>query len=215
MRMFVKMVALFSVMILVIIAISYRTISQTADFGITTLSENRFATMGTAFEGNLNRYISLNDMALYDLLENPLFASSLYTVQCEDSTPAQVSAAQNTIWQIMQTSSIIESFYRVSVFTADGFYLSSRVDRKDAVISMSEEAQELIAAIPYLDTLNTTPHSRVMVGMHNDWFRISQDTPVVSCARCVTYDGKVIGYIEVSTLCSDLADYFLTDNVQV
>lgn len=42
MRMFVKMVILFSVMILIITAISYHTVSQTATFGMTKVSANRF-----------------------------------------------------------------------------------------------------------------------------------------------------------------------------
>lgn len=93
--------------------------------------------MGTAFSNNLDRFVSLNDMALYDLLGNPAFTAALYTLQKDGATRAEMTEAQNTIWQIMQNSSVIESFYRVTVFTRDGFCLSSRVDRKDAVVSMS------------------------------------------------------------------------------
>lgn len=55
----------------------------------------------------------------------------------------------------------------------------------------------------------------MILPQHDDWFCISQKTPVASTAQCVTYHGKVIGYIEVSTLLDELAELFVVDNTLV
>ena len=103
---------------------------------------------------SMEQYFTMMDLAIEDLTSDTVFMEAFYQVaQGDDGDPAQVLASQNRMFQALYHSPIADNFYRVSIFSENGFYMSNHIDRNDSLVSMSDESREMIAATPYLKAM--------------------------------------------------------------
>ena len=211
-----RMILIFFLMILLIVTINtyYLSITNIASFD--DLSAGRFRNMAANMVRNAEQYFTMMDLAIEDLCSDFDFLEAFRQIaEHGDKDPVAAQAWQNKMSYTLYHSAIAENFYRVSIFCENGFYLSNHIDRNASLVSMSDEAQEIIAGIPYLADVKKTPYLRHVIAPHPDHFTLGKEVTVFSTVRSITIHGKHIGYIEVSADAKELQTLFPTDNPAV
>lgn len=216
MNMIRRMILIFFLMILLIVIINTYYLSITNIAGADEFSADRFRNMAVSMVHNSEQYFTMMDLAIEDLVSDFDFTNAFYQIaEHGDEDPVAAQAWQNKMSYTLYHSAIAENFYRVSIFCENGFYLSNHIDRNDSLVSMSEEAQEIIAGIPYLADVKETPYLRHVIAPHPDHFTLGKEAMVFSTVRSITMHGKHVGYIEVSADAKELETLFLTDSPAV
>ena len=125
MKLNLKMMLLFSAMMLAAVAVlsSYSTqlnIESFADF-----SDLRFRSISHTVSEALDQQISLMDLVLGELLDNASFMAAVNQFVRDDSDDQKLAtAAKNTMLQQLYRSPLVENFYRVSFYTTDGDFVT-------------------------------------------------------------------------------------------
>lgn len=164
MNMIRRMILIFFLMILLIVIINTYYLSITNIAGADEFSADRFRNMAVSMVHNSEQYFTMMDLAIEDLVSDFDFTNAFYQIaEHGDEDPVAAQAWQNKMSYTLYHSAIAENFYRVSIFCENGFYLSNHIDRNDSLVSMSEEAQEIIAGIPYLADVKETPYLRHVI----------------------------------------------------
>ncbi len=208
-----KMILLFSAMILLIVLVNTAYLGRTKVEGSDALTADRYQNMAVNMIRNMEEYVTMMDLAIEDLTSDTAFMEAFYQVALgADEDPATVLSNQNKMFQALYHSPIADNFYRVSIFSESGFYLSNHIDRNDSIVSMSDESKEMIAGIPYLRAVRSAPYRRHIISSHRDRFNLSRDVDVFSAIHSVTWHGEHVGYIEVAADCGELDNLLLTDN---
>lgn len=199
MKLNLKMMLLFSAMMLAAVAVlsSYSTqlnIESFADF-----SDLRFRSISHTVSEALDQQISLMDLVLEELLDNASFMAAVNQFVRDDSDDQKLAtAAKNTMLQQLYRSPLVENFYRVSFYTTDGDFVTSRFEKDDYLVSGTPQAQEVIRALPWLPVVNHAPTQRHMLTRHPDFLSVRRDMPVYGVVRAAVYHGNQLGYLEVS-----------------
>ena len=211
-----KMILLFSAMILALVSYNVVYLQQTNIDGSDAFSAGRYRNMGDNMVRNMEQYVTMMDLAIEDLTTDTAFMEAFYQVATGSEADASAMLTnQNQMFQTMYHSAIGDVFYRVCVYTDDGFYLSNHIERNDSIVSRSDESRERIAGISYLRAVKAAPYRRHLIAPHRDAFTVSREVTVFSAVRAATWHGQHIGYIEVCALTDELDTLLLTDNQNV
>ena len=205
MKLYMKMVLLFSVMMLVTVAI-FSSYSVRLNFeSFSDLSNLQYVSISHTVSEALDQQISLMDLVLEELLDNASFMAALNQFVRDDSGDQKMAtAARNIVLQQLYRSPLVENFYRVSFYTREGEFVTSRPEKDDYLASGTKRAQEVISSLPWLDEADRFPTSRHILAAHPDFLSVRRDMPVYGIVRAVVYHGNHLGYLEVSNEFSEL-----------
>lgn len=216
MRMDKKLILLFS-LLTVIITLANSVYAY--QYNMDLLHENTYSTLsalGKKMLSEVESYIQLMDYAIEELTTNVDFMNAMRRASMEgdDWHEEDQTEMQKLMYQCLYQEPLMENFYRVSVFSNNGFYLSNHPDKTGVVASMSDEARTLIASLPYLEDANSTPSTPHIVVPHLDPWSNARNAPLVfSSIRSIQWHGKHIGYIEVAALLDELVRIFTVEEL--
>lgn len=217
MRMDKKLILLFSLLTMII------TLGNSVyayKYNMDLLHENTYSTLialGKKMLSEVESYIQLMDYAIEELTTNVEFMNAMRRASMEGDQWHEEDQIkmQKLMYQCLYQEPLMENFYRVSVFSHNGFYMSSHPDKTGVVSSMSDEARALIASLPYLEDANSTPSTPHIVVPHLDPWSYASNAPVVfSSIRSIQWHGKHIGYIEVAALLDELIRIFTVEELE-
>lgn len=195
-----KMILIFSIVMISAVAILTSYTTRTSLRSSEAFTAARFENMGTTISKALEQELAMMELTIEELLDNASFMAALNQYVRDDSEDQKMAtAARNTIIQQLYRSPMVENFYRVTFFTRDGSFVSSRVEKDDCLESGTDKARELFNAIPWLDELDAAPNRCFIHQPHNDFLSVRRDFVVYGVARAVQFHSKNIGYIEVTS----------------
>lgn len=204
MKLSIKMTLLFTFMMLVSLFVFTHLASQYSISGANAFTQARFRNMSTSIERDLDREFSMMEMTLQELTVNTTFTAALNQLVRDDSAdPKMRLAASNAALQQLLQSSLVDMFYRVSFYTPDGIFLTSRPEKDASLVSGSAQAQELISSLIWLDKAKRS-NSPLLLGPHSDIFSPNHQVQVYSIVQPIQYHGNFIGYLEVSRQTDEL-----------
>lgn len=219
MRLSVKMVLIFSVMMLVCLMFLSSFAADASVSGANAFTEARFRNMGTTIEREVRQQFFMMEMTLRELTENTTFMSALNQMVRDDSDDQKmsISARKTAVTQLLQ-SPLVSSFYQVLFFTRDGDFLAVNMGEDDVEFSLTpktEEAKASISALPWLDRADAVPHP-ILLAPHDDIFATDPTIIVYGFAQRIERSGKPIGYLEVANQYETLTNIMqLVDNSNV
>ena len=210
MKMIHKLILVFSLLAILTTAANSIYFYQTRMADLDQRTYEHLNTLSTKIVGEIEQYVRLMDYALESLVADPDFMEAFHTATKldEDSDIGETLATQNILSRKLYQEPILEPFFRVSVYSDNGFFISSRYERTDTILSMSDEAKATIASLSYLDIADAQPFRRHIIGPHKDpW--TEEFVGVFTAVRSVAWRGEHIGYVEVNAYLDDLADIFM------
>lgn len=169
----------------------------------------------------IEQYVVLMDYALDEMVSNPGFMKALNEIHRQGSDADNITSsllAQNTMSSVLYNEPIYDNFYRVDVFTRDGFFLSNRFEKNDSVVSLSDESREIAESLDWLNLADENAYKRLLIPSHQDLWTTAREVRVFSAVRAAIWNGNHIGYLEVNTLESELESIFSVaelDGIQV
>ncbi len=204
----VKMVLIFSAMMLVGLLILSSYAASVSVMGATAFTEARFRNMSTSIERAVQQDVSMMEMTLRELSENTTFMAALNQMVRDDSEERKmgIAAGKSAINQL-QHSPLVDTFYRVTFYTRDGMFLTTYVDAVDRdykLIPGSEEAKAAIDALPWLDEADESADF-VLLPLHKDILSAGRPVSVYGIGQQIRYLGKPLGYLEVARRNEDTA----------
>ena len=208
MKLSVKMVLIFSAMMLVGLLILSSYAASVSVMGATAFTEARFRNMSTSIERAVQQEVSMMEMTLRELSENTTFMAALNQMVRDDSEERKmgIAAGKSAINQL-QHSPLVDTFYRVTFYTRDGMFLTTYVDAVDRdykLIPGSEEAKAAINALPWLDEADESTDF-VLLPLHKDILSASRPVSVYGIGQQIRYLGNPLGYLEVARRNEDIA----------
>ena len=219
MKLSVKMVLIFSAMMLVGLLIFSSYAAGVTVEGANAFTQARFRNMETSVENALLREVSMMEMTLRELSDNTTFMAALNQMVRDDSEEQKMAlAAGKAAITQMQQSPLVGSFYRVTFYTREGVFLTTYVDAVDRDYKLTtgtEEAKAAIAAMKWLDEADKTD-GFVLLPLHNDILSATRPVSIYGIGMRLTYLGTPIGYLEVANLDENAArilKYLDDDNV--
>ncbi|MBR5111742.1 MAG: histidine kinase [Clostridia bacterium] len=221
MKLSVKIVLLFSVMMLAGLLILSSIATRSTLEGANAFTEARFRNMSTSIRRDLEIDFDMMEMTLQEQTENTTFMAALNQMVRDDSEDQKMAlaAGKTALNQLLQ-SPLVESFYRVSFYTREGAFLTTfveAVDRDFQLLTKTGEARERIASLSWLDDADKTA-GPVFLAPHEDIFPVRRSVRIYGVARQAKYHGKTIGYLEVSNQADGLLrimDYVDNEDVSV
>ena len=210
MKMIHKLILVFSLLAILTTAANSIYFYQTRMADLDQRTYEHLNTLSTKIVGEIEQYVRLMDYAIESLVADPDFMEAFHTATKldEDSDIGETLATQNILSRKLYQEPILEPFFRVSVYSDNGFFISSRYERTDTILSMSDEAKATIASLSYLDIADAQPFRRHIIGPHKDpW--TEEFVGVFTAVRSVAWRGEHIGYVEVNAYLDDLADIFM------
>ncbi len=210
-----KMILIFSVMILLTISINTFYLSQSSLESALNNTQMRFENMGSSMVRAIEQYVLMMDLALDEVTSDASFMDAFALAASDTGTYSQILASQNMMSQTLYHSPAVENFYRVSIYSRNGFYLSSRFEKNDTLVSLSDEAKEIINVIPWLKEIEADSFQRHIIAPHLDTFNIAHAVPVFSAIRAATWHGTQIGFIEVAASTDELQAIFSGDSEDI
>lgn len=210
MKMIHKLILVFSLLAILTTAANSIYFYQTRMADLDQRTYEHLTTLSTKIVGEIEQYVRLMDYAIESLTADTSFMEAFHEASMldDESDVGETLATQNILSRKLYQEPILEPFFRVSVYSPNGFFISSRFERTSSVISMSDEARETIASLPYLAIADAQPFRRHIVGPHGDpW--TEEFVGVFSAVRSVAWRGEHIGYVEVNAYLDDLTDIFM------
>ena len=212
-----KMILIFSLMM--VIALSSLTFySIYSSFQYTyAYNTTRFSNMQATITQALDQQFSLMELAIDELISNTSFTSALNQFVRNDSDDQKIAyAARNRAQQQLYNSPLVDNFHSVTFFSRNGKFITNFVEKDIYLTSGSEQTQDIIAEIPWLDQADAKRGKKIIIAPHNDFLSAKRDTIVYSMAVAVYFHGTHIGYIEISDQFSTLQDIMsLTDDSSI
>jgi len=210
MKISIKMILVFSLLVVLTTAFNAIMLFKTQQNLLNSAFINRYSDTGGRIIGELEQYVANMEMALDEVTADVEFMNA-FARASSDSQKGELHsllAAQNVMSRAMYRSPIITSFYRVDVFTRSGFFLGSRFEKNATAVSMSDEIQEIIAEIPWLEYVEEHPYKKHLLGVHMDEWNTTGQMPVFSVVRAAMWYGQHVGFVEVSEPFSALEEIF-------
>ena len=210
MKMIYKLILVFSLLAIMTTAANSIYFYNTRMADLDQRTYEHLNTLSTKIVGEIEQYVRLMDYAIESLVADVDFMEAFHTATQldEDSDIGETLATQNILSRKLYQEPILEPFFRVSVYSDNGFFISSRFERTGTIVSMSDEAKETIAALPYLAVADAQPFRRHIIGPHSDPWS-DEFVGVFSAVRSVAWHGEHIGYVEVNAYLDDLAEIFM------
>lgn len=210
MKLIHKMILVFSLLAIMTTAANSIYFYQARMEDLNQRTYDHLNMLSTRIVSEIEQYVKLMDYAIESLTADPDFMEAFHNAaHLDDETDVgEMLATQNILSRKLFQEPILESFFRVSVYSDNGFFISSRFEQTGAVSSMTDEAREVIASLPYLGTVDAQPFRRHIIGPHNDpW--TEEFVGVFSAVRSVAWRGEHVGYVEVNAYLDDLAEIFM------
>ena len=210
MKMIHKLILVFSLLAILTTAANSIYFYQTRMADLDQRTYDHLNTLSAKIVGEIEQYVKLMDYAIESLVADPDFMEAFHKAAHldDESDVGEMLATQNILSRKLYQEPILEPFFRVSVYSDNGFFISSRFEKTGVIGSMSDEARETIAGLPYLERADAEPFRRHIIGPHNDpW--TEEFVGVFSAIRSVAWRGEHIGYVEVNAHLDDLADIFM------
>lgn len=216
MKMSQKLIVLFSLLAILMTVANSIYFYQTRIEELNERTYENLNALGNKMVDELEEYVKLMDYALEELTSNVDFMKSMYIASQHDDNDGigELVAVQTLMSRTLYQSPLVRDFHRVSVYSRNGFYLSSRFENTDTVINQSDEARETIASLPYLAHVDETPFQLHLIGPpHQDPWTNGREVIVFTAVRAAIMHGQFIGYMEVSANVSELYDIFYVPEV--
>lgn len=210
MKLIHKMILVFSLLAIMTTAANSIYFYQSRMEDLNQRTNDHLNMLSTRIVSEIEQYVKLMDYAIESLTADPDFMEAFHNAaHLDDATDVgEMLATQNILSRKLFQEPILEPFFRVSVYSDNGFFISSRFEQTGAVISMTDEAREVITSLPYLDIVDAQPFRRHLIGPHNDpW--TEEFVGVFSAVRSVAWRGEHVGYVEVNAYLDDLAEIFM------
>ncbi len=210
MKMIHKMIAVFSLLAILTTAANSIYFYNTRMADLNDRTYEHLKTLSARVVSEIEQYIQLMDYAIESLSSNPDFMEAFCTAARldDESDLGEAMAAENLLSRRLYQEPILEPFYRVSVYSRNGFFISSRLENSSRIPSMSEQALDIIDGLSYLAKVDARPFRRQIIGPHEDpW--VEDGAAVFTVVRSVAWHGQRIGYIEVNAHLDELAEMFL------
>ena len=201
-----KMIGIFSIMMIAAVALLTNYANRRSVEDSEAFMAARYRNMGEAMEQAVEQEISLMELTIEELLDNTTIMATLNQFVRDDSDDHKMATrALNSVLQYLYRSPLVESFYRVSFYTTEGKIVTSGFQKDDYLESGTTQASLIIRSLPWLAQVDAEPKQYHILAPHNDFLSVRRDIQVFGVVRAVDYYGKQIGYLEISSLVSDLA----------
>ena len=204
MKLSIKMMLLFSAMMLLALLVLSSYAANTSVQGANAFTQARFRNMSSTISWNIQTDHELMEMAMRELTDNTSFMAALNQIVRDDSADHKMgeAAGRAAMQQLMQ-SPLVDTYYRVTFYTRDGIFLTSYVDEERLLTTRSEEAKEAIGTLYWLDEADISS-SFINLSPHTDIFTRQTPVQIYGIAQAVKYHGQQIGYLEIAQRCDDL-----------
>ena len=146
MKMIHKLILVFSLLAILTTAANSIYFYQTRMADLNQRTYDHLYTLGTKIVSEIEQYVRLMDYAIESLTADPDFMTAFHEASHldEESDVGETLAVQNILSRKLYQEPILEPFFRVSVYSENGFFISSRFEKTGMVGSMSDEARESI-----------------------------------------------------------------------
>ena len=219
MKLSVKIVLIFSVMMLLGLLILSSYAAHTTIEGADTFTEMRFRNISTSVKQDLQMEYDAMDMTLRELTENTTFMAAVNQMVRDDSEDQKMAqaAARSAQSQLLQ-SPLVDLYYRVSFYTRSGIFLTAStnpLDRDMKLKTYTERARDVISSLPWLDEADED-FGPIVLSPHEDIFSEIIHTDIYGLAQQVRFHGRTIGYLEIANRYENLEhliDYIDEDSV--
>lgn len=210
MKLIHKMILVFSLLAIMTTAVNSFYFYQSRMEDLNQRTNDHLTMLSTRVVSEIEQYVKLMDYAIESLTADPDFMEAFHSAaHLDDETDVgEMLATQNILSRKLFQEPILEPFFRVSIYSDNGFFISSRFEQTGAVSTMTDEAREVIASLPYLPVVDAQPFRRHIIGPHSDpW--TEEFIGVFSAVRSVAWRGEHVGYVEVNAYLDDLAEIFM------
>ena len=204
MRLSVKMVLIFSAMMLVALIILSSYATGISLEGASAFTEARFHNMAVSIARDLEQDFSMMELTLEELTNNSSFMAALNQMLRDDSEDQKMGLAAGKIAiQQMEQSPLVDAYQRVTFYTRDGVFLTTPMLRNATVNNTTNHAIDVISTFAWLD-LADEASSFCVLGPHREFLSRRQDALVYGIVEKVAFHGKTIGYLEVDKSAEEL-----------
>jgi two-component system sensor histidine kinase YesM len=207
MKMSHKLILLFSLMALLTTAANTFYFLHLEMDALQSNTISNLTAVGDKMIDEIEQYVQMMDYAMDSMTSNAEFMESMHLLD-QLGSDADVVSAQTMISQSLYHSPINGRFYRVSMFNKNGLYISSQFENTGMIPSLSDEAREVVANLPWLEIVEKDVYHSHLVPPHRDPWNTTRDTQVFSAIRAAVWHGKTVGYLEVTAHASDLERIF-------
>lgn len=205
MKLSIKMMLIFSVMMLLALFILSFYAAKLSVKGASAFTDARFHNMSASIQRDLEQDISMMKMTLRELTENTTFMAALNQMVRDDSADRKMAiAASKAAAQQLLQSPLVGTFYRVAFYTREGVFLTTHMDASQELIAGSDEAKAEISTLSWLDRADKFSDP-ILLAPYKDIFSSAPQGRVYGIAQQVKYHGNTIGYLEISNQYEDLA----------
>ena len=193
----VKMILIFSAMMLVGLGLFYSFSAQTTLQGAAAFTESRFRNMAASVERDMEQEYEMMEMTIVELTENSTLMAALNQIVRDDSEDLKMAKRAEVIaLQQLTESPLVDLYYRVSFFTRDGIFLTSSVNKDSLLTSRTEQMRSTIAGLPWLKEDNQAD-DLILLPTMRDYFSNYANSEVYGLVQPIRYHDTPIGYLSV------------------
>lgn len=219
MKLSLKMILLFSVIIAAGLMILSSYAVQLSVSGANDYTEARFSNMSESIASYLEQSIGMMRLTMTELTDDLTFMSAVNQYIRDDSSDQKMAdRARTAALQQLYQSPLVDQFYSVCFFNRSGSYFTSRMDENGQPLPSDERIFSDPATFELLDELEPTGNY-VILAPHVDSFAPGQNIMVYGVARRIQYKGNLLGAVVILNEDSELDNIMgfvdNTDEVEV
>lgn len=207
MKMSQKLILLFSLMALLTTGVNTFYFLNLEMETLKNNTANNLTAVGGKMIDEIEQYVQMMDYAMESMTSNAQFMESMHLLD-QLGSDADVVSAQTMVTQVLYHSPINKKFYRVCLFNRNGLFVSSQFENTGMVVSLSDEARDVVASLPWLNNVEKDVYHSHLIAPHLDSWNTARNTVVFSSVRAAVWHGKTIGCLEVTAHASDLERIF-------
>lgn len=212
MKMNRKLILLFSLMALFTTAANMMYFLHLEMAALESSTSDNLTAVGEKMIDEIEQYVKMMDYVIDGMISDAQFMQSMRQLD-QLGGDADVVSAQTMVSQALFHNPINLQFYRVSLFNREGLFISSQFEKTGTVESLSDEARDLVAGLPYLARAEEDLSNSHLIPPHRDPWNFATDVEVFSAVRAAVWHGKIIGYLEVAARAGKLADIFSVSSI--
>ncbi len=208
MRLSLKMVLIFSAMMLAAFFVLSSLAANSVIEGAGAFTEARFRNMATGITRELQDDFTMMKLTLDELAGNTTFMAALNQMVRDDTDDQKMGiAAGKAALAQMDHSPLVRMNDRVSFYTRDGIFLTSPTlldDGQYGSPGTTNRAGEIISSFAWLDRVDSGEGPFVLA-LHEDFLSEGPGAQIYGVIQRVSYKGKELGYLEIDRNAEDLA----------
>ncbi|MDR1598554.1 MAG: histidine kinase [Oscillospiraceae bacterium] len=207
MRMNTKLILLFSMMTLFTVTANSIYFLQLEMKALRDSIADNLTAVGRKMVSEIEQYVQTMNFAIENMASNTQFMESMHQL-CLQGDDADVVSAQTMLSQDLFNSQINRRFYRVSLFTRSGLFMSNQFESTGMAQSLSDEAREIVASLTWLAGVESDVYRSHIIPLRHDPWNTAGRVEVFSAVRAAVWRGRTIGYLEVTAHADDLERIF-------